>query len=100
MIRVAAHKLGSVSSLPQSDTVLTILTQAADLQGQLCLVSTVSLTFQLTLIYMVLNALPALISTARNGPDVRDSTTAPEEREAKLRSHARSCNLSTEALRG
>lgn len=32
MIRVAAHKLGSISSSPQSDTVLTILTQPTDLQ--------------------------------------------------------------------
>ena len=32
MIRVAAHKLGSISSSPQSATVLTILTQPTDLQ--------------------------------------------------------------------
>lgn len=32
MIRVAAHKLGSISSSPQSDMVLTILTQPTDLQ--------------------------------------------------------------------
>lgn len=30
MMRVAAHKLGSVSSFPQSDTVLTILTPPAE----------------------------------------------------------------------
>lgn len=30
MTRVAAHKLGSVSSFPQSDTVLTILTRPAE----------------------------------------------------------------------
>lgn len=35
MIRVAAHKLGSISSSPQSATVLTVLTQPTDLQGQL-----------------------------------------------------------------
>lgn len=32
MIRVAAHKLGSISSSPQSATVLTILTQPTELQ--------------------------------------------------------------------
>lgn len=32
MIRVAAHKLGSISFSPQSDMVLTILTQPTDLQ--------------------------------------------------------------------
>lgn len=35
MIRVAAHKLGSISSSPQSATVLTILTQPTDRQGLL-----------------------------------------------------------------
>lgn len=35
MIRVAAHKLGSISSSPQSATVLTILTQPTDLLGPL-----------------------------------------------------------------
>lgn len=33
MMRVAAHKLGSVSSFPQSDTVLTILTRPAEVHG-------------------------------------------------------------------
>lgn len=32
MMRVAAHKLGSVSSFPQSDTVLTILTPPAEVR--------------------------------------------------------------------
>lgn len=98
MIRVAAHKLGSVSSLPQSDTVLTILTRAADLQGQLCLVETVSLTFQLTLIYMVLNGLPALIRGTRT---TRMSAIGlhPQKR-GSCGVHASSCNSSTEALRG
>lgn len=74
MIRVAAHKLGSISSFPQSDTVLTILTRPADLQGLLHSVQTVSLTFQLTLIYMALNTLHTLNTTTHH-PNVQNRST-------------------------
>lgn len=39
MIRVAAHKPGSISSIPQSDTLLTILTHGTQLLRECCILS-------------------------------------------------------------